>query len=217
MSKRLLTAIVACGLLMTAYGQASGAADAAIGKRVETFSLRDFHGQPHSLADFADKRAVVIVMLGADCPMARLYCAAVGRAAHQFRERGVAFLGVDSNANDTPTKLTRFAQNYGVDFPLLKDAGNTLADQLGATRTPEAFVLDENRVVRYHGRIDDQFLVGVQRGKATTHDLADALNELLDGKPVSRASTPFTGCLIARCARSSPAARSPTRSTWPRF
>jgi hypothetical protein len=49
------------------------AADAAIGKQVENFSLRDFHGKAYSLADDADKKAVVIVMLAADCPMARLY------------------------------------------------------------------------------------------------------------------------------------------------
>ena len=72
-SKRLLTAIVACGMVLTAYGQALLAADAAIGKQVENFSLRDFHGKAYSLADDADKRAVVVVMLGADCPMARLY------------------------------------------------------------------------------------------------------------------------------------------------
>ncbi len=204
MSKRLLTAIVTCGMLMTGYGQSLLAADAAIGKQVENFSLRDFHGKAYSLADDADKKAVVIVLLAADCPMARLYAPRLVELAHQFGERGVAFLGVDANANDTPTKLTRFIQDYGVDFPLLKDAGNALADKLGATRTPEAFILDEKRVVRYHGRIDDQFLVGAQRGKATTRDLVAALNELLDGKPVSQASTPFTGCLIARARKIEP-------------
>ena len=112
MSNCRLTAVAVCGVLLAACCQPLLAGDAAIGKQVENFSLRDFHGKPHSLADYADKKAVVIVLLGAECPMARLYAPRLVELAHEFGERGVAFLGVDANANDTPTKLTRFAQNY---------------------------------------------------------------------------------------------------------
>jgi hypothetical protein len=52
--------------------------------------------------------------------------------------------------------------------------------------------------VRYRGRIDDQFGVGFQRPRPTRRDLAEALREVLDGKAVSSARTPASGCLIGR-------------------
>ena len=74
---------------------------------------------------------------------------------------------------------------------MLKDAGNVIADQLGAVRTPEVFVLDADRVVRYWGRIDDQYGffekgVALSAGSSRTRrDLAVALDEVLAGKTVS--------------------------------
>src|SRR5262249_23926771 len=81
---------------------------------------------------------------------------------------------------------------------LLRDMGNDVADRFGAKRTPEAFILDQDRVIRYRGRIDDQYDVGIQRQTAAHHDLIDALEELLAGKPVGRPVTAAVGCLIGR-------------------
>ncbi len=134
-----------------------------MGKQIETFSLDDFHGQPHALADLADKPVVVLAFLGTECPLARLYAPKLVALADKYAEQGVAILGIDSNVHDTPTKLTAFANSYKIDFPLLLDKGNKLADVIGAMRTPEVFVLDAQRIVRYHGRIDDQYVVGARR------------------------------------------------------
>ena len=76
------------------------------------------------------------------------------------------------------TDLAHYASEHKIEFPLLKDAGNVIADQMGAVRTPEVFVLDADRVVRYWGRIDDQFGfqdkgVAFQRDAPTQRDLAD--------------------------------------------
>src|SRR5262249_19339099 len=64
--------------------------------------------------------------------------------------------------------------------------------------TPEAFVLDARGEVRYRGRIDDQYGVGTMRPKPTRRDLAEALTELLAGKPVSKPRTEAVGCRIGR-------------------
>jgi hypothetical protein len=80
----------------------------------------------------------------------------------------------------------------------LKDPGARVANQFGATRTPEAFVLDRRRVVQYHGRIDDQYGVGSARNKPTHSELVDAVEALLAGKAVTVASTKPVGCLIGR-------------------
>src|SRR5690349_20031196 len=85
-----------------------------------------------------------------------------------------------------------------MNFPLLKDLNNTVADQMGAVRTPEAFLLDADRKIVYWGRLDDQFIVGRQRDAATQQDLVAAVDELLAGKTVSGATTEAPGSFIGR-------------------
>ena len=72
----------------------------------------------------------------------------------------VAVIGVDSNRQDNVTEIASYARRHGMKFPILKDAGNVIADQFGAVRTPEIYLLDRKGIVRYAGRIDDQF--GIQ-------------------------------------------------------
>ncbi len=81
--------------------------------------------------------------------------------------------------------MGRFASANGLSFPFLKDVGNALADTLEVAHTPEVIVLDAKRRIRYRGRIDDQFAIGVHRTATTRNDLAIALDELLAGKDVS--------------------------------
>src|SRR5580704_1043239 len=126
MSNRLFAAAV-CLASLTSFACVCAADDAALGKRVESFSLRDFHGNAHSLAQYADKKAVVLVFLGADCPLARLYAPRLQELSRELADKGVVFLGIDANAHDTPKRLTAFAEAYHIDFPLLKDAGNVPA------------------------------------------------------------------------------------------
>ncbi len=204
MSKTLLAASVALACCTAWTLAAQAADDAVLGRHVDDFSLRDFHGNAHTLAQYADKKAVVLVFLGTDCPLAKLYAPRLADLAKEYGKQGVVFLGIDANTLDTPTKLTAFANSHHVEFPLLKDTGNIVADKLAAARTPEVFVLDAQRNVRYHGRIDDQYVVGVQHEKASRRDLVLALDEILAGKEVSKPSTPFTGCLIARVQKTEP-------------
>ena len=75
---------------------------------------------------------------------------------------------------------------------------------MGAVRTPEVFVLDAGRVVRYWGRIDDQYGVGYIRDEARREDLKTALDELLAGKEVSVPVTETTGCHIGRVREPKP-------------
>ena len=100
---------------------------------------------------------MVVAFLGTECPLAKLYAPRLVELAAEFKDRGVAFVGIDSNQQDSVTELAHYAKEHKVEFPLLKDAGNTIADQFGAVRTPEVFLLDSDRMVRYWGRIDDQY------------------------------------------------------------
>jgi peroxiredoxin len=169
-----------------------------IGQKVDGFQLSDFRGKQHSLADFADNRIVVMAFLGTECPLAKLYGPRLVALADELADDGVAFVGVNSNTHDSNSEIAAYAQRHEIGFPLLKDLGNRLADAAGARRTPEVFVLDQDRIVRYWGRIDDQYGIGYARDEPTRHDLREAIEELLAGKPVSCPVTESVGCHIGR-------------------
>ena len=110
---------------------ATAAEETPIGRRVEDFSLPDFHGQTHSLADYRG-RVVVLAFLGTECPLAKSYTAKLHELANEFATQKVAFLGIDANLQDSLTEMSAFARVHGVTFPLLKDNNNVIADRLGA-------------------------------------------------------------------------------------
>ena len=148
-------------------------AEPAPAKPVEDFKLRSHLGREWSLSDFADKKVVVIAFLGTECPLAKLYGPRLAELHQQFDEKGVAFIGINSNTQDSNTELGNYVERYKISFPMLKDVGNHVADAMHAERTPEVFVLDQDRKVRYHGRIDNQYGVGVSRDSVPRHHLAD--------------------------------------------
>jgi peroxiredoxin len=184
-----------------------------IGRTVEDFTLPDCHGRPHALSEWADSKAVVIVFLGTDCPLCKLYGPRLAELAEEFGPRGVAFVGIDANDQDGLADIAAYTGRHSISFPILKDVGGAVAGRMGARRTPEAFVLDEARIIRYWGRIDDQYGIGVQRAGAARRHVAAALDDLLAGRPVSRPSIHPVGCRIGR-APSAPADRAPSGVTY---
>jgi peroxiredoxin/mono/diheme cytochrome c family protein len=192
-------------LVLTAHSDSPKSVEP--GARVDDFSLADAYGQKRNLSDYEDRKLVVLAFLGTDCPRSRLYGPRLADLAKKYQPSGVAFLGISSNTQDNITKLKSFARIHGIEFPILKDLGNVLADRLGALRVPEVFLLDDQRVVRYRGRIDDQYglqtnangrVVAYQLSVPRRADLAIAIDELLAGKNVSVAQTDASGCLIGR-------------------
>ncbi len=174
-----------------------------IGQKIEGFTLRDYRGRERSLSEFAGK-PLVVAFLGNDCPLVKLYATHLSKLAAEYAPKGVAIIGINSNRQDSVTEIGAFAQRYKVEFPILKDPDNAIADRFAAARTPEVFVLDGAGVIRYRGRIDDQFGIGFQKKEPSRRDLAVALDEVLAGKSVSLATTSPPGCLIGRTPKVTP-------------
>jgi peroxiredoxin len=168
-----------------------------IGAAVADFELDDGRGNVRHLADWSSSRLVCIVFLRAGCPVAELYATPLAGLAGRFQTRGVTFLGVTADGHDDPAVLARFVAEHGIGFPFLRDRG-AVAARLGATRTPEVVVLDDRRRIRYRGRIDDRYAVGSKRDETRCHDLVAALEDLLEGREVSRPETEAVGCPIER-------------------
>lgn len=171
---------------------------AGTGAVIGDFTLPDAYGEQRSLNDYANAKAVVVVFLGVECPLAKLYGPRLAELADDYADRGVVVLGVNANRQDTPTELIAYARRHGVEFPLLKDNDATAVDRFGATRTPEAFVLDKQRAVRYRGRIDDQYDVGAIRDKPSVRFVRDALDAVLADEAVAVEETRAVGCFIGR-------------------
>lgn len=175
-----------------------------LGQQVQDFTLDDYRGRARSLSDWSQAKCVVVVFLGTDCPLVKLYLPRLAQLATEWEAQGVAVVGINSNQQDPLTKVAAFAQRHEVPYPILKDPANQVADQFGALRTPEAFVLDGERRIRYRGRIDDQFGIGYQKPEPQRRDLAVAVEEVLAGKDVSKPYAEAPGCLIGRVKRPDP-------------
>lgn len=167
-------------------------------QQVTGFQLADTSGKTFELKPQAKKQVTVVCFLGTECPLARLYGPRLSQLCEQFQAHGVRFVGLNSNAQDSAEDVSVFVRDYCIAFPMLKDPENKVADQFGAQRMAEVFVVDHELRVRYSGRIDDQYQPGVTRGKPSRQDLRIALEELLAGKAVSVSHTETTGCLIGR-------------------
>jgi len=188
----LVVSAVLCSLSVCAIERTAAAME------LGSIELVDCHGRTWTNNDFREGSIVVLAFLGTECPLAQHYAIRLQEIADQYADRDVAVVGVMSNRQDSLEEIAAFAERQELDYPVLKDGGNRVADQVGAQRTPEVFVFDRQRELRYRGRIDDQYEIGYTRDEANRHDLGNALDELLAGKKVSKPQTQAVGCIIGR-------------------
>ncbi len=190
-------AIVGLTALLSMFGSVQKSlANVPVGTRVPNFVLADASGQTQALADFRDKKAVVLVFLGTECPVANLYVPDLVALQDKYFDQGVQFIAINPNPGDTPEEIAKHADEYGLKLPVWIDAGGRVAQTLGVTRTPEVLLLDDRAAVRYRGRIDDRYGVDFKRSEPTRRDLEVAIGELLADMPVSVSETEPTGCLV---------------------
>ncbi len=179
---------------------------ARLGKKIANVTLTDAAGKPFSLYDLADRKAVVILFLSFDCPVSAGYSQPLAALAETYQKRGVAFVGVCPSDDDAAT-VARSAREHQIPFPVFKDTAFRATDALEAEITPSAFVLDGQFVLRYRGRIDDEYYARLKKKeKITRFDLKEALEDVLSGKAVRQAATKPIGCPIVRGTANRPAA-----------
>jgi peroxiredoxin len=172
---------------------------AGAANRVPQFSLADTAGRTHTPQEWSGKRAVVLFFLTTDCPLCNNYVPELNRIAQEFSGRGVAFYGVQGDATIPDADVRQHSKDFAYTFPYLLDPDESLATYTGATSTPEAAVLSPSGELLYLGRIDNRLEdFGKQRVQVTEFDLRDALQAVLNGKPVPHARTKALGCAIVR-------------------
>jgi thiol-disulfide isomerase/thioredoxin len=161
------------------------------------FDLPGTDGNRHSLADVKGRLFVLIVSCN-HCPYVIAYEPRMVALANEYGPRGVDFMAVNANdatryPDDGLQLMKVRARERGFPFPYVRDDSQTFVRTLGARFTPEAYVFDAERKLRYHGRIDDNHR---DPARVTSHDLKNALDALLDGKEPPVVETTAFGCSI---------------------
>jgi peroxiredoxin len=163
-------------------------------EKVEDFTLTDYNGNKHSLSQYKDSKAIVVMFIATECPVSNAYNSRMEKLFKEFSEKGITFLGINSNKSESVSRIKEHAKDNSLTFPILKDENNIIADKFDASYTPEIYVLDGRLNVLYHGRIDNS----KSESDVESQDLRNAINEILDGKEVTKKETKAFGCSIKR-------------------
>jgi hypothetical protein len=149
-----------------------------------------------------DVRASVFVFVSVDCPVSNRYAPEVKRLHDAFSSQGVRFTLVYPNPAESVATINDHLKAFSYPVDALRDPKHALVKEAGITITPEAAVFTPDGQLAYRGRIDDRYVnLGVERPAPTRRDLAEALTDVLAGKPVREARTQAVGCYVADFAR----------------
>jgi peroxiredoxin len=194
----ILAAVVAVTAAVRTTCETGSARDAgaafAIGSVVPDFTLPDADGREHTLASLKGSKGTVLIFVATKCPVSNAYNERMQKLAEDYRAKGVNVVGINSNSTEPAAEVKQHAADKGLNFTILKDEGNRIADRYDAQVTPEAYLLDASGKLIYHGRIDNSrtgYLI-------TSTELRDAIEATLAGKPVEKAGAKAFGCSIKR-------------------
>lgn len=164
----------------------------------EPVRLVDTAGQTHEpLKSATARKATVIIFTLPDCPIANAYAPEINRLVADYTAKGVGIYLAHVDRDLTAADARKHAADYSLRCPVLLDSQHALVKALGATRTPQAFLLDASGKTVYRGRINNLYAdYGQRRQTVTQHDLRNALDAVLVGKPVSQPVTEAIGCHI---------------------
>ncbi|MGA2265965.1 MAG: thioredoxin family protein [Phycisphaerae bacterium] len=169
-----------------------------LGAPAPDFDLPGVDGKRYSLASFTDARLLIVVFSCNHCPSVIGSEDRMNALYARYAPQGVAMIAINANetANhptDTLEHMKQRAKDKGFRFSYVRDDSQEVALAYGALRTPHFYVFDAQRRLRYTGRMDNN---PKDAAKATTHELADALDALLAGKEPPVAATNPLGCNV---------------------
>lgn len=200
----IAVACVAFSLCRASWPKDAGPKTLEIGSRAPDFNLPGVDGKSHALNDFAQAKVLVVIFTCNHCPTAQAYEERMLKMHADYRDKGVALVAISPNdplavrldelgysdLSDSFEEMKLRAKDRGFKFPYLYD-GETQATSraFGVQATPHVFIFDQERKLRYVGRIDDAEVKQVK-----SHDARNAIDALLAGKPVPVEKTNIFGC-----------------------
>jgi len=142
----------------------------AIGSPAPAFALPGVDGQTHALTDYAASPVLAVIFTCNHCPVSELYERRIQQLYADYRERGVAVVAINpdspktialkelaySDLADTLADMQARATYRHLEYPYLYDGdAQTAATAFKIVATPQIFVFDQQRTLRYQGRLDD--------------------------------------------------------------
>ena len=202
--------LVVLGLAALVAAAAASAADGthpilAIGSPAPDFALPGVDGKIHKLSDYAASRVLAVVFTCNHCPIAQMYEQRIQQLADDYKSKGVALVAIEPNdpkairideldssdLSDTLAEMKIRVEYKHLTYPYLYD-GETqqVARAYGPQATPHIFIFDEQRHLRYEGRIDNNYRTELVK----SHDARDAIDALLAHKQIAVTHTGVFGC-----------------------
>jgi peroxiredoxin len=200
-------AVLSAVLLLAPAADDHGVTPLAIGAHAPGFDLPGVDGKRHSLQDYASAKVLVVVFTANHCPTAQAYEERIQKIADDYRDKGVALVAISPNdpkairldelgytdLSDTLDDMKVRAKERGFTFPYLYDGETQAVSRLyGPQATPHVFVFDQDRLLRFQGRIDD----AENPERTKTHDARDAIDAVLAGRAPAVETTKVFGCSI---------------------
>ncbi|MGC1784754.1 MAG: redoxin family protein [Acidobacteriaceae bacterium] len=176
-----------------------------IGSHAPDFDLPGVDGKMHALKDYASSKVLVVIFSCDHCPVAEMYEKRIRGLVSDYKNKGVAIVVIMGNdpkaerlselgytdVGDTFADMKIRAAYRHFNYPYLYDGDTqSVTRKYGPTATPHVFIFDQQRILRYQGRIDSN----PQEKLATKHETRDAIDDLLAGRPVAVQNTPVVGC-----------------------
>lgn len=171
-----------------------------LGTTAPNFELLDTVSEKNlGLKNIKGSKGTVIMFICNHCPFVKHVNVEIVRLAKTYQSYGIGFTAISSNdvenyPQDGPQLMTQTAKEEGYPFPYLYDKTQSVAKAYEAACTPDFYLFDENSKLVYRGQLDDS-----RPGNGiplTGSDLRNAIDALLDGKPVDSAQKPSIGCNI---------------------
>ena len=172
--------------------------------QAQTLHAMDLQGHEVERLAQAETRVVVLIFAATDCSISNRYIPEITKLDKELAAQGVAFWWVFPNPGDTLAVVQKHGQDFSIKTPTLIDSHQNLVRMANVTVTPEAAVFtvkDGSLHEVYHGRIDDRYIAfGQERPQAIRHELQEAIQAVLAGRPAPKPSGGPIGCSIVPVA-----------------
>jgi hypothetical protein len=170
---------------------------AAAHASVENFVLLDHNGEAQELFYDKEASAIVVMIHGNGCQIVRSILPDYKALRDDYASRGVHFLMLNSNLQDTRATIAAEAKEWNIDMPILVDTAQIIGPSLNVTRTAEVLVIDPaTQEIIYRGALNDRVYYERQKKTAEKHYVAEALEALLAGEQLAASAVPSAGCIV---------------------